>query len=96
MHKNKLILIATLAIAAFSSVAYTAFKDSQKEATPAQAEQLASAAESEQEHSVAWYTANIRAAKAKNRECYENNQLQGSTNCRNALHALEISFVGGN
>lgn len=44
--------------------------------------------------SVAWYTANIREAQAKNKECRaeENSELQSSTECANALHALEISF----
>lgn len=46
--------------------------------------------------SVAWYVANIRAAKAKNQECHDNPDIQASQDCSNALHALEISFTGGN
>ena len=49
-----------------------------------------------EEKSVAWYVANVQAAKAQNKECYGNPSLQTTANCVNALHALEISFKGGN
>jgi len=44
--------------------------------------------------SVAWFTANVRAARAQNKTCFENTELQSSTNCKNALHALELVYVG--
>jgi hypothetical protein len=44
--------------------------------------------------SVAWYTANIREARQKNKECFENKELQSTTDCKNSLHALEISYKG--
>ncbi|QWF69722.1 EexN family lipoprotein [Methylomonas paludis] len=49
-----------------------------------------------EEKSVAWYVANLQAAKAQNKECYGNPGLQSTANCVNSLHALEISFKGGN
>lgn len=45
---------------------------------------------------VAWYVANIKEAKAQNQACHDNPNLQGSANCANSLHALEITFKGGN
>ncbi len=45
---------------------------------------------------VAWYVANVQAAKAQNQECHDNPSLQSTPNCVNSLHALEISFKGGN
>ncbi|MGR8931295.1 MAG: EexN family lipoprotein [Gammaproteobacteria bacterium] len=53
-------------------------------------------AQASSENSVAWYVANIKEAKAKNQECHDNPSLQSSSDCANALHALEISFKGGN
>lgn len=46
--------------------------------------------------SVAWYVANIREARQQNQACYNTPSLQSTPNCVNALHALEISFKGGN
>ncbi|MGD0959423.1 MAG: EexN family lipoprotein [Methylomonas sp.] len=46
--------------------------------------------------SVAWYVANIKEARAQNQICYDNPSLKSSENCSNALHALQISFKGGN
>lgn len=46
----------------------------------------------EETKTVAWYTANIREAKAKNQECHDQPNLKDSQECKNALHALEISF----
>lgn len=43
---------------------------------------------------VAWYTANIRDARQKNKICYENKDMQSTEECNNALHALEISYKG--
>lgn len=50
----------------------------------------------EAEKSVAWYVANVREAKAKNQECHDNPGQQSYKDCENALHALQISFNGGN
>lgn len=41
---------------------------------------------------VAWYSANIKEAQAKNKECHDNPNLQSTPECVNALHALEITF----
>ena len=44
---------------------------------------------------VGWYTANIKAAQAKNNECRGesgNTELQATPDCVNALNALQISF----
>ncbi len=46
--------------------------------------------------SVAWYVANVREAKSKNQECFDNPEIKQSEDCENALHALQISFKGGN
>lgn len=46
--------------------------------------------------SVAWYVANIQEARQQNQACYDTPSLQSTQNCANALHALEISFKGGN
>ena len=46
--------------------------------------------------SVAWYVANIQEARQQNQACYNTPGLQSTPNCVNALHALEISFKGGN
>ncbi len=56
--------------------------------------QQVSVAESTSEtKSIAWYTANIRAAQAKNNECRADlNNIQTTPDCINALNALQISF----
>lgn len=46
--------------------------------------------------SVAWYVANLKDARAKNQQCHDNPGMQESIDCNNALHALEITFKGGN
>jgi len=46
--------------------------------------------------SVAWYVSNIPEARKQNQLCHDNPQLQSSQNCANSLHALQISFNGGN
>lgn len=46
--------------------------------------------------SVAWYVANIKEARNKNQQCHDNPGMQSSDDCSNALHALEITFKGGN
>ncbi len=45
---------------------------------------------------IAWYVANVKEAKAKNQECFDNPEIKASEDCENALHALQISFKGGN
>lgn len=81
MKKNIVILSATAVILVLS-----AFKViSAEEANPAEAEK-----------SLAWYVANVKEAKAKNQACHDNPGQQSSTDCENALHALQISFNGGN
>jgi len=44
--------------------------------------------------SVAWYTANVKEARQKNKSCYDNSELQATQGCKNALHALELIYVG--
>jgi len=46
--------------------------------------------------SVAWYVANLKVARIQNQQCHDNPSLLGTANCENSLHALEISFNGGN
>jgi hypothetical protein len=45
--------------------------------------------------SVAWYSANIKEAQAKNQVCHDNPNLKSTPECANALHALEITFGVG-
>ena len=81
MQKNTIILIATALVLVLS-----AFK-------------VISAEESTQgveAKSVAWYVANVKEAQAKNQQCHDNPGIQSSPDCENALHALQISFKGGN
>jgi len=44
--------------------------------------------------SIAWYTANVKEARQQNKTCYDNAELQSTKNCKNALHALELVYVG--
>lgn len=46
--------------------------------------------------SVAWYVANIQAARDQNKTCYDNPELKDTESCQNSLHALQISFKGNN
>lgn len=81
MKKNSIILlIASLALM------LSAFK-------VISAEEVKSA---EQAKSIAWYVANVKEAKAKNQQCFDNPGLKATEDCENALHALQISFKGGN
>ncbi|MGY6274254.1 hypothetical protein [Methylomonas sp. MgM2] len=83
MKKSTIILISSavlLALSAFNVI-------SAEEPNQAQAEN---------EKSVAWYVANIREAKAKNQQCFDSRTQQSTPECENALHALQISFNGGN
>ena len=54
-------------------------------------------AKQEEIRSVAWYAANLKEARAKNKECYGDPkaiELQATPNCVNSLQALKISFAG--
>lgn len=44
---------------------------------------------------VAWYTANIKEAQARNKQCHDDPSIKNTTDCLSALHALEISFGVG-
>ncbi|MCF6202926.1 MAG: hypothetical protein L3J59_04530 [Methylococcaceae bacterium] len=44
--------------------------------------------------SIAWYTANVKEARSKNKECFENKELQSTEDCENSLHALKLVYVG--
>jgi hypothetical protein len=57
---------------------------------------VAEEVKSEESKSVAWYVANLKEARKQNQECHDNPGLQANPSCVNALHALEISFKGGN
>ncbi len=57
---------------------------------------VTNANEGEDVKTVAWYVANIQHARTQNQTCHDNPGLQSSTNCVNSLHALEITFKGGN
>lgn len=51
---------------------------------------------SEEIKTVAWYVANIKEARAKNKECYgdaDAKELQLTPNCVNSLQALKMSFA---
>jgi len=52
--------------------------------------------QSDPSRSVAWYVANVKEARAKNQQCFDNPDIKNSEDCENALHALQISFKGGN
>jgi uncharacterized protein YycO len=57
--------------------------------------QTTNAQSAKEPKTMAWYTANIKAAEAKNKECRanpENVELQATPDCVNALQALELSF----
>lgn len=46
--------------------------------------------------SVAWFVANLKEARAQNQLCHDDASIQATPACENALHALQISFKGGN
>ncbi len=81
MQKNIILLVLSGAILALS-----AFKVISAENATAQTSAK----------SVAWYVANIQAARTTNQQCHDSPNMQSSEDCQNALHALEISFKGGN
>lgn len=52
--------------------------------------------EAEQAKTVAYYVANVKEARIKNQQCFDNPGIKATEDCENALHALQISFKGGN
>jgi len=82
MQKNHVILTATSLVLILSAFNVISAEENTTQTSDAK--------------SVAWYVANIRDAKTKNQECHDNPSLKSSNECTNALHALQISFTGGN
>ncbi|MDD4914329.1 MAG: EexN family lipoprotein [Methylococcales bacterium] len=83
MNKNIVLAIASVSVIGFAILQATIAEEKPEK----QAEQI---------KSVAWYVANIKEARKQNEECFKNAGLQSSDNCQNSLHALQISFKGGN
>lgn len=83
LKKNNLIIVVAVAL-----LTVTAFKVTHAKS--------AEAASNNDEKSIAWYVANTKEAREQNKQCYDNINLQSTPNCTNALHALQISFAGGN
>lgn len=84
MKKNTLILTAVslvLVLSAFKVIS---------------AEEVAAAPEPTETKSIAWYVANLKEAQDKNQQCHDNPAIKSSEDCENSLHALQISFKGGN
>ena len=82
MKKNTVILILSALALALSAFQVISAEESSTTTSDAK--------------SVAWYVANIKEARATNQQCHDNPGMQPSPDCTNALHALEISFKGGN
>ncbi|MDD2864490.1 MAG: hypothetical protein PHC99_07165 [Methylococcales bacterium] len=58
--------------------------------------QTTNAQSSSESKTMAWYVANIKDAEAKNKECRadpSNVELQNTSECVNALQALELRFA---
>lgn len=56
-------------------------------------------AKGDESKTVAWYVANLKEARAKNKECYGDSKavdLQATPDCVNSLQALKMSHVGAN
>ena len=86
--KNKtLILIFTSLVLVLSAV---------KVISAEQPLQTNNVQQAEAAKSIAWYVANVQEARAKNQQCFDNPGIKTSEDCENALHALQISFKGGN
>lgn len=86
MKRNNAVLFASAIVLILSTFKVISAEESQ----------IDTKAESADAKSVAWYVANIRAAKDKNQTCHDNPQMNPSEDCNNALHALQISFNGAN
>jgi len=96
--KNKQ-LLAVISATVLSIGAFAAFSNAKGLGANAYAVfngKGAGAASAETDRSVAWYVANIAAAKEQNKQCYDNPAIRTTPNCANSLHALQISFVGNN
>jgi len=87
MKKSSIILISSAIVLVLSAFNVINAEESSNAANQAQAENG---------KTVAWYVANIQEAKAKNKECFDNSIQKSDEDCENALHALQISFKGGN
>jgi len=83
MKKNNLIML----FVAIAILAVAAFKVTNAESK---------AAANTDEKSIAWYVANTKEAREQNKQCHDNPSIQATPNCVNSLHALQISFAGGN
>lgn len=81
MKKNMIILLATALALGLSAFKVISAEES---------------SDGNDAKSVAWYVANIKEARAKNQQCHDDPSMQSSSDCSNALHALEITFKGGN
>lgn len=44
--------------------------------------------------SIAWYSANQKAAREQNKFCFDNPDLKNTENCVNSLQALQMSYKG--
>lgn len=49
---------------------------------------------SKEKESVGWFLANIKEARDKNKECFDNPEQQDTEGCKNSRHALELAYVG--
>lgn len=63
-------------------------------AATAKAETAKSESDKKGKESVGWFLANIKEARDKNKECFDNPELQNLEVCKNSLHALELAYVG--
>jgi len=79
MNKNSIILGLAIVTFAFTAIAETSNNDGNS---------------NKETKSIAWYTANVKEARSKNKECYDNEELQSTEDCKNSLHALELVYVG--
>ena len=85
MKKSNLLIVV-----AISAIAYALTASALESNTSGEAK-------AEETKTVAWYAANIKEARAKNKECYGDpkaTELQATPNCVNSLQALKISFAG--
>lgn len=76
-------LLTLVAVAIIATTAVVAFQKNQE-------------VKASEIKSVAWYAANQKEAKAQNKICFDQPELQTTENCVNSLHALEMSYKGTN
>ena len=81
MKKNIVLVITTVLLLGITAYKASIAEESKK---------------AEEAKSVAWYVANVPAARKQNKECYDNPELKETPNCQNSLRALQISFSGAN